>query len=186
MEPETPGRGEMPVGEGPGAGWTPQKPGVMAVLIALNAAYVACGAYSVARKGKRWLAAWLLALLVWGTVCKYFICTRCEMFDRPCDYCYGGKYAALFFKKQPGRTLDIWGMSSEAISTQVMMWLPVVASWKNRKLLVLYLSLFLAAQAYLLEVCCRRCVEYSTDSWKREYCPNYRLVSRLFYRGFFR
>lgn len=160
--------------------WTPQKPLKMAWLIAVNVAYVAFGGYTVWRYRRRWFPAWLGAFLIWATLCKYLICVRCEFFDRPCDYCYGGKYAALFFRGQRGRPLDMDSLFWEGVSTSTFASLPVLSARGHRLSMAAYIFLLAVAQATLLKVCCSRCVKYSRDEWKRLYCPNYRIASFLF------
>jgi len=143
--------------------WPEQNRLSMAVLVALNAGYVLFGAYVMWRCGRKWIPLWLGALLAWATVCKYFICTRCERYGEACDYCYGGKYAAMLFSRQPDMGLDAGGIMSEGISTSIMMWLPVVVARNKR----------------LIRVCCIRCTRHARDPWKARWCPNYKLASML-------
>ena len=35
-------------------------------------------------------------------------------------------------------------------------------------------------QATQIQVCCRRCIQYSTDSWKRDTCPTYKLAQKIY------
>ncbi len=157
--------------------WPEQKPYEQPVLIGLYAAFGSLGLYAVARYRRRWLPLWLGALAVWGTLCKYLICTRCERFGQACDYCYGGKYAELFFRKQPERSLGPGGFAAEGISTSLMVALPALAALRRPRLLGAYLALLAASQGWLLKVCCVKCARHATDEWKK-YCPNYHIAGR--------
>jgi len=150
-----------------------------AVLMALGAAFVVYGGYTVNRFRRRWLPLWLGGLLVWGTLCKYLICARCECYGKPCDFCYGGKYAALFFKPQPDRTLDASGTIAEGGSMSLIALLPIAAAWGNKRILTLYLFTLLAFEAGLYYICCSKCVLYSKEPWKRDVCPTYKLSKVL-------
>jgi len=161
------------------SGFPDADPGAQALLISGGALCLGCGAYAVRRYRPGWLKLWLAALVVWGTLCKYLICTRCERYGQACDYCYGGRYAARLFKRQPGRQLDAWGILAEGSSGAVLMFLPILAAMKSRRLLVSYLAILGLWQGALIRLCCSRCVEHATDPWKARYCPNYWIASQL-------
>lgn len=150
-----------------------------AVLISLGLAVLAYGGGLVGRFRRRWLSLWLAALLLWSFLSKYLICTRCESYGKPCDFCYGGKYAALFFKPQPDRTLDASGIITEGVSMAVFSMLPAMAARDDRRKLALYLSLLIAFQAALYHICCSKCVLYSREPWKRDICPSYKVAKIL-------
>jgi len=163
--------------------WPEPDPGQMKFLIGSGIAYVAYGGYVVARRHPRWLPLWLAALATWFTLCKYLICTRCERYGEACDFYYLGKWAARMFEPQPGRTLDKAGIAAEGGSVAVLQLLPIAASLGNVRMLLRYLVLFLVGQFALLFVCCRKCIRYSTDPWKRETCPSYKQAEWLFRKG---
>lgn len=169
MERETPDFNEEST-------WPEADPSQQAALIAIGAATLLCGGYAVRRHRPGLFPLWLAGLVVWGTLCKYLICTRCERFGQACDFCYGGRYAALFFRRQPGKTLDTAGIISEGGSISVLQVMPLFAAWKSKRLFLFYLGLVLGWQAMLLKFCCVKCVAYSRDPWKREFCPSYRLA----------
>ena len=159
--------------------WPSADAGEQAVLIGLGGAFLACGAGMVGRYRRRWLPVWLTALLAWSFLSKYLICARCECYGKPCDFCYGGKYAALFFKPQPDRSLDVYGLLTEGLSVAVFSLLPALAVRDDRRKLALYLTTLVAFQAALYRVCCSKCVLYSREPWKRDICPNYKLAKTL-------
>ena len=163
-----------------GAEWPEPDPRKMRFLIGANLAYLLYGGYIVARRKPRWMPLWLAALVVWFTLCKYLICTRCERYGEPCDFYYLGKWAAMLFEAQPGRTLDSAGIAAEGGSVAVLQFLPILAGLRDRRRLALFILLFVTGQAAQLSICCRRCVLYSTDPWKRETCPSYRQASWIF------
>jgi hypothetical protein len=160
--------------------WPPADPRAMAIQISAGLAYLGCGGYAVRRYRPRLFPLWLFALFIWGTLCKYLICARCERYGQACDFCYGGKYAAFFFKRRPDRTLDAAGIAAEGISGMIMQFLPVLAAVRNRRLLVLYVFINLIWQAVLLQTACKKCVLYSKDPWKEKYCPSYRMAKIIF------
>jgi len=160
--------------------WPEPDPNQMKLLIGSGIAYIAYGGYVVARRRPRWLPLWLAALVTWFTLCKYLICTRCERYGEACDFYYLGKWAARLFERQPGRTLDKAGIAAEGGSVAVLQLLPILASLGKWRMLLKYLVLFAAGQWALLSICCRRCIQYSTDPWKRETCPSYRQAQKLF------
>lgn len=159
--------------------WPSADAGEQAVLISLGLAVLAYGGGLVGRFRRRWLSLWLAALLLWSFLSKYLICTRCESYGKPCDFCYGGKYAALFFKPQPDRTLDASGIITEGVSMAVFSMLPAMAARDDRRKLALYLSLLIAFQAALYHICCSKCVLYSREPWKRDICPSYKVAKIL-------
>ncbi len=141
---------------------------------------LACGGWVVSRTRPRWLPLWIAALVTWFTACKYLICTRCEYYGEACDFYHLGRLAARMFERQPGRALDTAGIIAEGGSVAVLEFLPIVAALADRRRLLLFLSALLLNQGTQLSVCCRRCVRKSTDPWKSETCPSYKLASRLF------
>ncbi|RJP27147.1 MAG: hypothetical protein C4536_14165 [Actinobacteria bacterium] len=161
------------------AAWPSADTREQAVLICLGLALLAYGGGLVARFRRRWFCLWLAALLLWSFLSKYLICTRCESYGKPCDFCYGGKYAALFFKPQPERTLDASGMITEGVSVALISLLPAVAAREDKRELALYLVVLTAFQAALYHVCCSKCVIHSRESWKRDICPNYKVAKVL-------
>lgn len=164
------------------AEWPEPDPLRMRVLIATNLAFLLYGGWVVLRRRPKWFPLWFAALAVWFTLCKYLICTRCERYGEPCDFYYLGRWAAMMFEPQPGRTLDTAGIAAEGGSVAVLQFLPVLASLGRPGMLLKFLFLLLTGQAAQLSICCRRCVEYSTDPWKREVCPSYRMAERLFFQ----
>ena len=162
--------------------WTPEKKGPVAFLIGTGVSMLGYGGYVVARRRPKWLPLWLAALATWFTVCKYLICARCEFYGEPCDFYWLGRYAARLFERQPDRTLDAAGMIAEGASVAVLQALPALAALGNWRMLVKFLILLGLNQATQLRVCCRRCVLYSRDPWKRETCPSYRIARTLFGR----
>ena len=167
-------------GCGCSAEWPEPDPRQMLLLIGSGVAVLAYGGSVVARRRPWWMPLWLAALVTWFTLCKYLICTRCENYGKACDFYYLGTFAAMLFDRQPGRTLDAAGIAAEGGSMAVLQFLPVVAAIGDRKRLVRFLLLLIGAQAALLSICCRKCIKYSTDPWKRETCPSYRQAEWLF------
>lgn len=163
-----------------GADWPEQDKTQTQFLIGTGVAMLAYGGWTVARRRPWLFPLWLAALVTWFTVCKYLICTRCENYGKPCDFYWLGTYAAKLFKPQPGRTLDTAGIAAEGGSVAVLQFLPLVASLGKWRQFVTFLFLLAVNQATQLNVCCRRCIEHSTDSWKRDTCPSYRLAEKLF------
>ncbi len=162
--------------------WPEPDRGRMRLLIGSGIAYLAYGGYVVARRKPGWLPLWVAALVTWFTLCKYLICTRCERYGEACDFYYLGKLAARMFPPQPDRTLDTAGIIAEGGSVAVLQFLPIAAALRKPGMLLRYLALMGIGQAAQLSICCRRCVVYSTDPWKRDTCPSYKLASRLFAR----
>lgn len=160
--------------------WPEPDPVRMALLIAANLVYLVYGGFIIARRKPGWMPVWLAALLSWFTLCKYLICTRCERFGEACDFYYLGKWAARLFKRQEGQTLDGAGIAAEGSSVALIQFLPALACLGSPRTLLKYGILLLAGQWAQLSICCRRCVAYSRDSWKREFCPSYKMARRLF------
>lgn len=148
-------------------------------MIGTGVAMLGYGGWTVARRAPRWFPLWLAALVTWFTLCKYLICTRCEYFGKRCDFYWLGAYAAKLFERQPERTLDAAGIAAEGGSVAVLQVLPAVASLGNWRSLLTFLVLLGVNQAAQLRFCCLRCVEVSTDPWKRDTCPTYRLAEKL-------
>lgn len=149
-----------------------------ALLMVAGAAFVISGGYSLLRHKRRWFPAWLAGLLAWATIPKYFICARCENYGKPCDFMYGGRYAARLFKKQD-RPFNASGYFAEGASLAVFQFLPAIAARRDLKTLALFLLSGAAFQALLVKFCCIDCVRHAEDRWKAKYCPTYRLVRRL-------
>lgn len=169
------GCGEVATGE-----WPEPDVRAMRFMIASGIAYLAYGGYIVARRRPGWLPVWLAALVSWFTLCKYLICTRCERYGEACDFYYLGRWAARLFPPQPDRTLDMAGIIAEGGSVAVLQFLPALAALGSRRKLLFYLVLLAVMQAAHLTVCCRKCIVYSKDHWKRNTCPNYKLAQKLF------
>ncbi len=152
-------------------------PKEQAVLISIGAAYLATAFYTVWRKKPRLLPLWLASVATWAILPKYLICTRCECYGKPCDFTYGGMYAAKLFKPQPDKTVDVYGLIAEGVPGAVAMMLPFAVARRSPGLLTLFGLLSLLWQVALIKIACLRCVRYSTDSFKRKYCPNYKVAS---------
>lgn len=161
------------------SGFPEPDPTQMKVLIGSGLAYLLYGGWVVARNKPRWMPVWLAALVSWFTLCKYLVCTRCERFGEACDFYYLGKWASRLFERQPDKTLDMKGIIAEGASVGILRYMPFLAGLKSPKMLSRYAVLYLFGQAALLLICCRRCVKYSKDSWKRETCPSYKMAERL-------
>ncbi len=131
----------------------------------------------------RWLPAWLAALLTWGLLPKYLICTRCENYGKACDFTWGGKYAALFFKQQPDRAFGLSGALAEGIPGGTVIFLPVLAARRKPLLAAGYLAMAALWQAVLVKVCCVKCVEHARDPWKARLCPSYKLAELVLRLG---
>ncbi|MHB8894577.1 MAG: hypothetical protein ACYC99_05265 [Candidatus Geothermincolia bacterium] len=159
---------------------TEQDKGQMRFLIGTGVSMLAYGGYVVARRRPRWLPLWIAALVTWFTACKYLICARCEYFGEACDFYYLGKVAAKMFEAQPDKTLDTAGIVAEAASVSVLQFLPMLASLGKWKMFLTFSALLGINVAAQLQICCRRCVKYSTDPWKRDTCPTYKLAQKLF------
>lgn len=152
----------------------------MRFLIGTGVSMLAYGGYVVARRKPRWLPLWIAALVTWFTACKYLICARCEYYGEACDFYYLGKFAARLFERQPDRTLDTAGIVAEGASVSILQFLPVLASLRKPKMLLMFLALLGINQATQMQVCCRRCIQNSTDPWKRDTCPTYKLAQKIY------
>jgi hypothetical protein len=172
------------MGAGCGCGCVGEKPpqdeNAMRFMMGSGAAYLLYGGYVVSRRRPRWFPLWLSAVVGWFTLSKYLICTRCEYFGEPCDFYRLGTFAARMFERQPDKSLDAYGIASEGITVAIIQFLPMLASLTKPKMLIKFLILFAIGQYAQLTVCCRRCIQYSTDPWKRDKCPSYGLATRLF------
>ena len=157
-----------------------QDKGAMRFLIGSGLSMLAYGGYVVARRKPKWLPLWLAALITWFTACKYLICARCEYYGQPCDFYYLGSLAAKLFKPQPDKTLDTAGIIAEGASVTILQFLPVLAALRKPKMLLMFLTLLGINQATQMQVCCRRCIQYSTDPWKRDTCPTYKLAQKIY------
>jgi hypothetical protein len=149
-----------------------------AVLMASGVAFIAAGACAVLRNRPRWLPVWLAGLFAWATIPKYFICARCENYGKPCDFFYGGKYAARLFKKQD-KPFNAVGYFAEGSSLAVFQFIPPIAARKDPKALILYLLAAGLFQGLLIKFCCIDCVRFAQDPWKAQYCPTYKMVDRM-------
>jgi len=152
----------------------------MRFLIGSGVAMLAYGGSVVARRRPKWLPLWLAALATWFTLCKYLICARCEYYGEACDFYYLGKFAAKMFERQPDRTLDTAGIVAEGSSVAVLQFVPAIAALGKWRMFFTFLALLGINQAAQLQICCRRCIQYSTDPWKRDTCPSYKLAQKLF------
>lgn len=167
-------------GECSGGEWPEPDRTKMRFLIGSNLAYLGFGGYVVARRRPRWFPVWLAALVTWFTLCKYLICTRCERFGEACDFYYLGKWAARLFKPQPDRTLDKAGIVAEGSSVAILQLMPIAATLGRWRSLFAYVMMLAVGQGAQLSICCRRCVQYSNDPWKRDVCPSYKQAQKLF------
>jgi hypothetical protein len=164
-----------------GAGPVPGKdPVAMKFLIGTGVSMLAYGGWAVARRKPKWLPLWLAALVTWFTACKYLICARCEYYGQPCDFYNLGLYAAKLFERQPDKTLDMAGIVAEGGSVAVLQFLPVLATLGKPGMLVKFLALLAVNQTAQMQLCCRRCVQCSTDEWKRDTCPTYKLAQKIY------
>ena len=168
------------VGEAEQVDWPEPDKGAMRFLIGSGVWMLACGGYAVARRRPRWFPLWLAALVTWFTLCKYLICTRCENYGKACDFYYLGKWAARLFPAQPGRSLDTAGIIAEGGSAAVLQLLPALAALGSWRMFFTFAAALAANQGAQISICCRRCIRYSTDPWKRETCPSYKLAEKLF------
>jgi hypothetical protein len=112
----------------------------MRFLIGSGVSMLAYGGWVVARRRPKWLPIWLAALVTWFTLCKYLICARCEYYGEACDFYYLGKYAAMLFEPQPGKSLDTAGILAEGGSVAVLQFLPVLAAVGKWKMLLKFLA----------------------------------------------
>ena len=160
--------------------WPEPDKGAMRFLIASGVWMLAYGGYAVARRRPRWFPLWLAALVTWFTLCKYLICTRCENYGKACDFYYLGKWAARLFPAQPGRSLDTAGIIAEGGSVAVLQFLPALATLGSWRMFFTFIAALVTNQGAQISICCRRCIRYSTDPWKRETCPSYKLAEKLF------
>lgn len=148
-----------------------------AVLIGSGLVLILAGGRAILRNKPRWLPIWIAGLLAWATIPKYFICARCENYGKPCDFMYGGKYAARFFKKQD-KPFNAAGYFAEGASLSVFEFLPAIAARRDPKALLAYAFAGLVFQAALIKICCIDCVRFARDPWKAKYCPTYILVEK--------
>ncbi len=158
--------------------WPDADAGEQAVLIGSGVALVLAGGAALLRNKPKWIPLWIAGLLAWGTIPKYFICARCENYGKPCDFYYGGRYAAKFFKKQD-KPFNAAGYFAEGATLGVFNLLPAIAARRDFKALSLYGLAALLFQGLLIKFCCIDCVRYARDPWKAAYCPTYKLVAGL-------
>jgi hypothetical protein len=159
----------------PGAEWPNAEGREQAVLIGAGLAFIACGARAILRNRPRWFLPWLAGLLGWATIPKYFICARCENYGKPCDFFYGGRYAAKLFKKQD-KPFNSAGYFAEGSTLAIFQFLPAIAARRDPGSLFLYLLSAGVFQALLVKIACIDCVKYSRDEWKAKYCPTYKMI----------
>ncbi len=171
---------ECGCGGGVSSEWPAPDRGAMRFLIGSGVWMLARGGWVVASRRPRWFPLWLTALITWFTLCKYLICTRCENYGRACDFYYLGRLAARLFPPQPGRTLDKAGIIAEGGSVAVLEFLPALAALGSWRMFFSFLAALLTNQAAQLSICCRRCIQYSTDPWKAETCPSYKMAMKLY------
>lgn len=158
--------------------WPCANPLEQAVLACAAAAFVFAGGRAVLRNRRRRFPVWLAGLLGWATIPKYYICARCENYGKSCDFFYGGRYAALMFKKQE-RPFSASGYFAEGATLAIFQFLPAIAARRDPKALVPYLFSAAAFQALLVKFCCIDCVRFARDPWKARCCPTYKLVEGL-------
>ncbi len=161
-------------GEWPGARF-----GQQVLLAAAALAFLAAGRRALRRNRPGWLPLWIAGLLGWVTVPKYFICTRCENYGKPCDFFYGGRYAALLFKAQPDRPFNAAGYFAEGGTLALLGFLPALSARRDAGSLALYALGAGLFQGTLISVCCVKCVHRATDPWKRKYCPTFKITEGI-------
>jgi hypothetical protein len=154
----------------------------MRFLIGSGVWMLAYGGYMVARRRPKWFPVWLAAFITWFTLCKYLICTRCENYGKACDFYYLGKWAARLFPAQPGKSLDAAGIIAEGGSVAILQLLPAIAALGDPKKFLGFLAALMTNQGAQVAICCRRCIKYSTDPWKADTCPSYKLAEKIFSR----
>ena len=162
----------------PGPEYPNADPREQAVLIGAGLVFIACGARAILRNRPHWFFLWLAGLLGWATIPKYFICARCENYGKPCDFFYGGKYAARLFKKQD-KPFNKAGYFAEGSTLAIFQFLPAIAARRDIKALFLYLLSAGLFQSLLIKIACIDCVKYSRDEWKAQYCPTYKMIASL-------
>jgi len=162
--------------------WPCADPREQALLMLSGVAFIVSGARAVLRNRPRWFPVWLGGLLAWATIPKYFICARCENYDKPCDFFYGGKYAAKLFKKQD-KPFNAAGYFAEGTSLAIFQFIPPIIARRDPKALVAYLLSAGIFQALLVKFCCIDCVRFARDPWKAKYCPTYKMVEKLNFWG---
>lgn len=158
--------------------WPCANPLEQVLLASAAAAFVVAGGRAVLRNRRRWFPVWLAGLLGWATIPKYYICARCENYGKSCDFFYGGRYAALLFKKQE-RPFSSSGYFAEGATLAIFQFLPAIAARRDLKALAPYLAAAAAFQALLVKFCCIDCVRLARDPWKAKYCPTYKMVQSL-------
>lgn len=163
---------------GQGCEWPQARIGQQALLAVSALVFFRSGWRALRRNRPALIPIWLMGLIGWLTVPKYFICARCESYGKPCDFFYGGKYAALLFEKQD-RPFNAAGYFAEGLSLGIFQLLPAFASRHDLKSCVLYAFSALLFQSVLIAVCCVKCVRNAQDPWKRKYCPTFKLVESL-------
>jgi hypothetical protein len=147
-----------------------------AVLATSGVALIAAGLWALRRNRPGWVPAWTAALAAWATIPKYFICTRCENYGKPCDFFFGGEYAALLFKQQD-KPFNLAGYFAEGVPLGIFLFLPAIAARRDLRALSLYALAGAAFQALLVKICCIDCVNNARDTWKADYCPTYKLIA---------
>lgn len=157
-------------------GWPQASFGQQAILAAAAVLLTASGYKALRRNRPRWIPVWAAGLVGWAIIPKYFICTRCENYGKPCDFFYGGKYAALLFRGQPDRPFNAAGYLAEGITLGAFQLLPVAAARRDPRSLAIYVLSAGLFQSLLIAVCCLECVRNARDPWKRSYCPTFKLA----------
>lgn len=159
--------------------WPRARLGQQFLLFFAAFAFVTSGYRALRRNRPRWVPLWASGLLGWVTIPKYFICTRCENYGKPCDFFYGGRYAALLFKGQPDRPFNAAGYLAEGTTLGVFQLLPAIAARKDARALAVYAVSAGLFQGLLIAICCVKCVRRACDPWKRAYCPTFKLTERI-------
>ncbi len=160
------------------AGWPSADIREQVFLAASAAVFFWTGLRALKRNRPQWIPAWLAGLIAWATIPKYFICMRCENYGKPCDFFYGGRYAALMFKKQD-KQFGPAGYFAEGATSGVFQFLPAIAARGDPRALPPYAFSGAAFMALLAKFCCIDCVRYARDPWKAKYCPTYKAIKGM-------
>jgi len=133
------------------------------------------------------LAIWIMALLLFGTIARKFICSRCEGYGKKCYSLYLGLYTSKLFSHTEGKKVTIFGGLLEFICIGSISLLPIVALMRNNSskeypiLLISYLALLVINLNLQFFHACRYCSLNATEEWKK-LCPAYQVASLLWNR----
>lgn len=161
------------------AAWPKAKLNRQTALALSGLLFIRSGYKTLSKNERKWMPLWLAGLLGWAIIPKFFICTRCENYGKPCDFFYGGKYAKLLFKDQPEKRFNAAGYLAEGLTLAVFQLMPAIAARRDGRALLRYLASGLTFQCVLIIICCVGCVRNAQDPWKRKYCPTYKLTEFL-------